>query len=963
MKGYTLLQEQALPEIGSHGYLYRHEKSGAIVCYLSNPNDDNKVFCISFRTPPEDDCGTTHIIEHTVLCGSDKYPLKDPFMQLDKGSMNTFLNAITGSEMTMYPIASQNDKDFHTLMDVYLDAVFHPFILKSEYPFMQEGWHYVPDPEQDTVSIQGVVFNEMKGARSDPEDVMIDMICAYLFPDNAYRFNAGGVPENIPELSYEKYLDYYKRHYQPSNSIIYLYGDGDQEELLTHLDAEYLGQMNDSGEIYDIETQAPFTAPQRVEEAYAATNDDTTFFCCTYAHGDGADATYTNCLHLLAYLLIESEGAPLREALIKQRIGDDVYSSLDTDIQKPVFSIVVKNADPEKEQLFYDTIRSTCLKLTETGFSEDELEAALNRIEFRMREGNQSSVPTGLIHMGAILNGLKRGTDPFEKLRMNEVLQKMRKAVAEGYLQQLIREIFLEETHVLQFVMRPDPELAERRESEEEERCHAYWTSLSEEQKQVLIDRHEQLLAYQAKEETQEALDSIPLLALSDISRKTEPHPYQVTQIHEIAAQVHPAASNGIAYLQFLFPLDRITVDELPYVGMLMELLGSLDTTRHTYAALTHEVDKNSGGIWMAPAFYHDTEAGCDPYYTISMKCLYSRIDQTLDLALEQILDTVFEDKDHICDILKEMLAVRDSRMNGDGDAFAAALAISHFSYSQCYANTITGLYFSDTLRELLKDYDHQIDNMIGIWKRLIRTIFTRDRMLVHITAEEKETLKIRGSLSYWLSRLPARSDRKERAPMPPLETENTAFMNASMVQYVSLAVRFPQQYSGAMQVLQNVLTGEYLWRQVRELGGAYGCRMLVTRRHILALTSFRDPHLKRTLDVYRQAQEFLKDFSIDPKEFEKYIIGTVNRLTQPMSVASRSHVVLQQWMDHITYEDRQQLRNEILDTTQEDIRKMADLLHTLAEDGAICVVGNSVKIRENEDIFDKIRPIIQGAI
>ena len=365
----------------------------------------------------------------------------------------------------------------------------------------------------------------------------------------------------------------------------------------------------------------------------------------------------------------------------------------------------------------------------------------------------------------------------------------------------------------------------------------------------------------------------------------------------------------------------------------------------------------------MSPMFCHDTPENADPYYAINMKCLYSRIDQTLDLTMEQILDTVFEDKEHIYEVLIEMLALRDSRMNGDGDAFAAALAISHFSYSQTYSNWITGLYFSDTLRVLLKDYEHQIDSMIAVWKRLIRDIFVRDRMIVHITAEETESVTIRGALSYWLSRLPEKSKRTERAPLPSLETGTTAFTTASMVQYVSMAVRFPQRYSGVTQVLQNVLVGEYLWRQIRELGGAYGCRMIVTRRHILAITSFRDPHLIRTRDVYLQAEEFLKNFDIDPKEFEKYILGTVNRLTQPMSVAAKSHVVLQQWMDGISYEDRQRLRCEILDTTQEDIRSMADLLHTFAENGALCVVGNGVKIRENEAMFDKIRPVIQGAI
>ena len=964
MIGYALLKDQALPEIGSHGYLYRHEKSGATVCYLSNPEDDNKVFCISFRTPPEDDCGTPHIIEHTVLCGSDKYPLKDPFMQLEKGSMNTFLNAMTGSDSTMYPIASQNAKDFHTLMDVYLDAVFHPFIRKSRYPFMQEGWHYVPDPESDSASIQGVVFNEMKGARSDPEDIMVDRVYAHLFPDNAYHFNAGGVPECVPELTYEKYLDFYQRHYQPSNSIIFIYGDGDQEEILEYLDREYLGQMTDSGMTYSVGHQKPFKEPKRVVEPYAAMDeDDTIYFSCSFAHGDWSDTTYTNCLSLLGYLLIEGDGAPLREALIKQKIGDDVYSSIETDINRPVFSIVVKNADPEKEQSFYDTIRTVCEKIAAEGFDEDQLEGALNRAEFRMREGNQSSLPTGLIYMISVLSGLKRGIDPFAQLKIDEVIDSVRAAVRGGYLQELVRAVFLEETHVLQYVMCPDPQLAEQRELAERERCKSAWQALDGTEKQQLIDDRAGLLAYQAMEETKEALTSIPMLSIADIKRETEPYPYQITRIDGVTTQVYHAVTKGIAYMQFLFPLDRVQMDELPYVGMLMELLGSLDTTKHTYARLTHEIDKNTGGIWMSPGIYNSTEEGCDPYYMISLKCLYSKLDITLDLALEQILDTVFEDQEHIQDVLKEMLASRESRLNGDGDELASSLALGHFDHGQVLQSRITGFSFTDRLRELLKDFDGQIDSMIETWKQLIRVIFARDRMLIHYTAEEKEDAAIQKALFGCLARLPEKSTRTDKAVQPPLESETLGIMTPSMVQYVSMAVRFPQVYTGKMQVLRSILSGEYLWHQIRELGGAYGCRIMLTRRRLLWITSFRDPHLLRSRDIYLQAEDYVRSFDIDEREFNKYIIGTISRLSQPMSVSAKSSAVVRFWLEAVSDEDRQRTRTEILETTQEDIRSLADVLHVLSEQGSFCVVGNGAKIRENKAAFDKIRPAIAGEI
>ncbi|MCR5005862.1 MAG: hypothetical protein K6A77_08140, partial [Clostridiales bacterium] len=620
-------------------------------------------------------------------------------------------------------------------------------------------------------------------------------------------------------------------------------------------------------------------------------------------------------------------------------------------------------ADPEKEQLFYDTIRTVCQKIAEEGFEEDQLEGALNRAEFRMREGNQSSLPTGLLYMMSVVSGVKRGIDPFAQLKIDEIIDSVRAAVRDGYLKELVRDIFLEETHVLQYVMQPDAELAKRRELEEQERSKRAWLALDASGKQKLIDAREGLLAYQAKEETKEALSSIPMLSIADIKRTTEPYPYQITKIDTVTTQVYHAVTKGIAYMQLLFPLDRVRVDELPYVGMLMELLGSLDTTKHTYAQLTHEIDKNTGGIWMSPGIYNSTEEGCDPYYVISLKCLYPKLERALDLALEQIQDTVFDDKERILEVLREMLASRESRLNGDGDELAASLALGHFDHGQVLQSRITGFSFTDRLRELLGDFDQQIDDMIATWKHLIQVVFARERMLVHYTADEKEDKFIRETVSSSLIRLPERSTRMEKAERPPLDSETLGIMTPSMVQYVSMAVRFPQVYTGKMQVLRSILSGEYLWHQIRELGGAYGCRIMLTRRRLLTITSFRDSHLMRSRDIYFGAEAYVRGFDIDEREFSKYIIGTISRLSQPMSVSAKSSAVVRFWLDGVSDEDRQRTRTEILETTQEDIRAMADVLHVLKAQGSFCVVGNSAKIRENKAAFDKIRPAIAGDI
>ena len=598
---YELIKEENLGDLNSKGYVLRHKKSGAHISLIEN-DDDNKVFYIAFRTPPKDSTGVAHIIEHTVLCGSDKYPLKDPFVELVKGSMNTFLNAMTYPDKTVYPVASCNDQDFKNLMDVYMDAVFHPNIYHDPEIFMQEGWHYELESREDDLTINGVVYNEMKGAFSSPDDVVNREILNSLFPDNTYSVESGGDPKVIPELTYEDFLGFHKKYYHPCNSYIYLYGNMDMDERLDYLDREYLSKYDKIEVDSEIKKQEPFTRPRAVDKTYpissAEDERDATYLAYTFVISDALDQELYQAFDVLEYALFSSPGAPVRTALLEKGIGKDIIGSFDTGMLQPMFSVMARGANPEDKQAFVDAIQEVLLHQVVDGIDKKALLAGINASQFQFREADFGSFPKGLIFgLQCMDSWLYDEDQPFVHMHGIDVLDGLRKKVDTGYFEKLIETYLLANTHASVLMVEPKKGLTTEAEEELKKELAEYKASLSDEALDALVEQTKTLKEHQQEPSSKEALECLPMLKRSDLKREARPLDLIEKEVDGIKVLHHKVFSNGIHYLNLVFDVTGIGQEDWKYLSLLSRMLGLVDTENYSYADLANAVNIYTGGI------------------------------------------------------------------------------------------------------------------------------------------------------------------------------------------------------------------------------------------------------------------------------------------------------------------------------------------------------------------------------
>ena len=583
--GFRLLRQEQVKEAASEAFEFQHVKSGARLLYLKN-TDDNKVFSISFRTPPTDDTGVPHIIEHSTLCGSRKFPLKEPFVELVKGSLNTFLNAMTYPDKTMYPVASCNDKDFHNLMDVYLDAVFYPSIYDNEEILMQEGWHHEIESPEEPLKYSGVVYNEMKGALSSPEDLLENQVMRELFPDNTYSCESGGNPKAIPNLTYQQFIDFHKKYYSPANSYIYLYGDMDIEEQLAFIDSEYLSNFDIVEVDSAIPLQAAFNEVKQVEDSYPIGEDEPedsrTFLSYNLVMAQAGDHELINAIGLLEQALLKTPAAPLRKALIDAGLGMDVSSHFETNVLQPYLSITVNGAEADKAGKFRQVLHDTLAELVENGIDRTILEAALNLMEFQLREADFGSYPKGLIYNIMLMTNWLYDKDPLEKLRYEADLQDLRSKLATDYYEQLLKKYFLENNFAVSVVMKPDKTLAARQEAALAEELAAKMAAMSEAEIQAVIENTARLKLRQQTPDSPEALATIPLLKIEDITPEPKHIPLEERQIEGVKVLYTPAETNGIVYLNLYFRADVIPQELVPYAYLFSDIIGLVDTESST---------------------------------------------------------------------------------------------------------------------------------------------------------------------------------------------------------------------------------------------------------------------------------------------------------------------------------------------------------------------------------------------
>ena len=964
---YEILDEHRVEDVQSDGFILRHKKSGARIAILSN-NDDNKVFYIGFRTPPEDETGVPHIIEHTTLCGSKKFPVKDPFIELAKGSLNTFLNAMTYPDKTVYPVASCNDQDFKNLMDVYLDAVFNPNITKYEEIFKQEGWHYELTGKDDELKINGVVYNEMKGAYSSPDEVLSSQIYRSLFPDNTYSKDSGGNPEYIPKLTYEAYLAFYHKYYHPSNSYIYLYGDMDVVERLVWLDKEYLSLYDYKKVNSEINKQPAFDEIKNVETQYSITMDDSqenkTYLSYNRVVGDTLDEMLYQAFDVLDYALVSSPGAPVKQALIDAGIGDDVYGSYDAGILQPVFSFVAKNANASQADEFESIIENTLKEVVKTGINKEALLAGINSSEFKFREADFGQFPKGLLFgLNCLDSWLFDDMKPFIHLECLGTFAKLRKAVDTDYFEKLIQEYLLDNTHGSSVTVKPKRGLGNEREEALAKELSDYKASLSDEEIKKLIEDTEHLKKYQEEPSSDEDLRKLPMLTRADMKKNAMPFSNIEDEISDVKVVRHDIESNGIDYISFLFDAGDFAQSELGYLGFFTNALGLVSTEKYSYTDLANATNIYTGGISTGTASHPDIKDRNNFVFKfeVKLKVLEKNLDKALELMEQMLLSSDFTDTKRLGELVAQIKARLQANLSSSGHLVAAMRSMSSFSRYALYQDELKGVAFYRSICRIEKELSESPKNVSDKLAAIAKKLFARNRMLISFTGNNEAYGNAKPSLEKVIAGFDKMSAVGDQAEVH-FNTAKEAFIDASQIQYVAKTGDFiceGYEYTGALRLLRIILSYDYLWINVRVKGGAYGCMNTFLRSGESYFVSYRDPNLSDTLDVYDRIPEYIKSFSPDERDMTKYIIGTFSALDTPMNPEAKGSRSLSAYLDGITYEQIQKERNEILNAQPEDIRRLADLVEAVLKKDSICVIGNENMIKESAGLFENVEKLI----
>ena len=964
---YEILDEHRVEDVQSDGFILRHKKSGARIAILSN-NDDNKVFYIGFRTPPEDETGVPHIIEHTTLCGSKKFPVKDPFIELAKGSLNTFLNAMTYPDKTVYPVASCNDQDFKNLMDVYLDAVFNPNITKYEEIFKQEGWHYELTGKDDELKINGVVYNEMKGAYSSPDEVLSSQIYRSLFPDNTYSKDSGGNPEYIPKLTYEAYLDFYHKYYHPSNSYIYLYGDMDVVERLEWLDKEYLSQYEYKKVNSEINKQPAFDEIKNVEAQYSITMDDSqenkTYLSYNRVVGDTLDKMLYQAFDVLDYALVSSPGAPVKQALIDAGIGDDVYGSYDAGILQPVFSFVAKNANASQADEFESIIENTLKEVVKTGINKEALLAGINSSEFKFREADFGQFPKGLLFgLNCLDSWLFDDMKPFIHLECLDTFAKLRRAVDTDYFEKLIQEYLLDNTHGSSVTVKPKRGLGNEKEEALAKELSDYKASLSDEEIKKLIEDTEHLKKYQEEPSSDEDLRKLPMLTRADMKKNAMPFSNIEDELLDVKVVRHDIESNGIDYISFLFDAGDFEQSELGYLGFFTNALGLVSTEKYSYTDLANATNIYTGGISTGTASHPDIKDRNNFVFKfeVKLKVLEKNLDKALELMQQMLLTSDFTDTKRLGELVAQIKARLQANLSSSGHLVAAMRSMSSFSRYALYQDELKGIAFYRSICRIEKELSESPERVSDKLAAIAKKLFARNRMLISFTGNNEAYGNAKPSLEKVITGFNKISTIGKQAEVH-FNTAKEAFVDASQIQYVAKTGDFVcegYEYTGALRLLRIILSYDYLWINVRVKGGAYGCMNTFLRSGESYFVSYRDPNLSDTLDVYDRIPEYIKSFSPDERDMTKYIIGTFSALDTPMNPEAKGSRSLSAYLEGITYEQIQKERDEILNAQPEDIRRLADLVEAVLKKDSICVIGNENMIKESAGLFENVEKLI----
>jgi Zn-dependent M16 (insulinase) family peptidase len=959
--GFRLESEKWVEELHSAAKIFYHEKSGARLFYLEN-DDDNKVFSVTFRTPPKDSTGVAHIIEHSVLCGSRKYPVKEPFVELVKGSLNTFLNAMTFPDKTMYPVASRNDKDFRNLMDVYLDAVFHPNIYSSKETLMQEGWHYDLKDTDAPLTYKGVVYNEMKGAFSSPDALLEKTVFEALFPETTYGVESGGDPDMIPTLTWEQFLQFHRQYYHPVNSYIFLYGKLDILDHLKFLDEEYLCHYDKIKVDSQISEQPPFgKRMEKTVEYPIATGEETkdkTLMSLNFVVGKATDQELSLAFQMLEYMLLETPAAPLKKALTEAGIGKDVAGTYVKSILQPSLGIVVNGSNPEKKDDFAKTVFRELERLVKEGFDDKLIQAVINIFEFTLREADFGARPKGLIYNIKCMDSWLYDENPLLHLEYEPVLTKIKNASGNRYFETLIEQHLLQNQHQALVVLKPKPGLAEEKAQALRTELAAYKETLSSEQLSEIVAETKKLKELQETPDSQENLATIPLLKLTDITKTTEKLTLVEKREGKANLLYHPLFTNGIAYVDLYFNTGNVAQADVPYLYLLAEMLGKISTRKYGYAQLSNEINIHTGGIQYDVKAYTDKadDTKLFPKFIVKAKALTGKVPQMMAILQDIVLHSDFRDMRRLQELVQEIKANWDINLFRRGQQVASSRVLSYLSPAAWYSDM--GLFsFYQFICELEQNWTEKSTIIADKLATIARRVFHSTELLVSVTMEESHYAQFAAAFNEFYTALD--HDPFQAEPLQfQFSRKNEGLMTSGKVQYVVKGANFCKlgfQYHGSLKVLETILRYDYLWNRIRVQGGAYGGFAKFERNGNMVLGSYRDPNLVETLAVYDETAVYLEKFSVSEREMVKYIIGTISQLDMPLTAQQKGERATANYIKNITWEDICEERDQILSTRQNHIRKLADLMTQAMNQEYLCVLGSEQKIREHEEKFGEL--------
>lgn len=975
---YEVIFEKQVDDLSSRAFLLKHKKSGARVFILDN-DDDNKVFYIGFRTTPRDSTGVPHVMEHSVLCGSDKYPLKDPFVELVKGSLNTFLNAMTYPDKTVYPVASRNEQDFKNLMSVYMDAVFHPSIYKHPEIMKQEGWSYKIENPEDPIEYNGVVYNEMKGVYSSPSGIMERYIMDSLFPDTTYGVESGGDPDHIPDLTYEAFIDFHKTYYHPSNSFIYLYGDMDFEERLNWLDSEYLSHYDRLKVDSEVRLQAPFEKMNTVIKDYPITDDedeeDNTYLAYNIVCGDNLDQKKYYAMQMIVYALVDTQGAPIRKRLLDEGIGKDIEPIYENGILQPYFSIEAKGANRDQADRFLEIINEEFKKAAEEGLDKKSLKASLNSLKFKYKEADFGGYPKGLIYgLSCLDSWLYDENEPLLHIESNAVFDFLEENMDTGYFEGLIKEYLIDNPHSSLVILTPKKGLSAERAKALSDKLAAYKASLSKEEIDKLVEDTRALAAFQEEEDSQEALETIPLLKRSDIDRKAPGFSNIEMEAEGLPLVFHKYNTNGIAYVNMYFDANNIDKELFPYLGLLKSVVSYVDTENYSYAELNNEINTVMGGFGVGCGVYTDriSRKKYSVMADVSMRVLYENIDPAFDLTEEILFTGKYRDEKRLYEIIAELKShLADSAIEA-GHVAASLRAASYNSESSYLKEQINGLEFYKFVENLEKNFDTEKTKLIDALETILKKVITRDGIILSVTCDEAGLERVKQRLAAFAAKLPSGEGRtlpmKERSydfkgNGFELKQLNEAFKTSGTVNYISRAGNYAEDgrdFNGAINVFYTIMRYEYMWFNIRVQGGAYGCMCSGSVNGDLTFVTYRDPNIKRSNDVFEGIPEYLENFDVTEREMTKFVIGTMSTVDTPLSPYAKGSRDMGAYFSGSRQEDIQKSREQIIDCTKEDIRSFAPLVKKVMDEGNICCVGSEEKIEEDKNLFKNVRSLFE---